>query len=483
MDDESDERNNMVKLLTKTACVNHNTKCNIKYPYSILELYGMNKATNRNYSKQERENKIKEYAELCSNNKKNTLVNCCDSKDKNLLTIDTHVDKKFKQTYPFIKVIKEKNKMKSIEVCRKSPNKCVEEGFKKPNGYEYCKLSKNTDLITNDVTNLTPDCYKFNCDEANHILFLPEANNANNTYFEDIKLFNDIRKDDDRELRAFYQSNKNNVNRILQYPNSGFPIIHRIIINNSFRCFTLSLGYNLDISIIDKYGNTPLHMACLLGNAVMVFMLIKQGSDLYSTNNFGDTPLHCAIISGNEGLMPMLINNGSSIHEKNNNGDTPLFTAVTCRNKNLKIINLLIQTGADITVRNKKNETMLEVLNKKNIKNDQISLEIDTLLRNLYYKRSKSHQEYLNLIQSNKLISPYIIGDEQDDIDVEVEYSDDRDTVVYYDDMDIPIKKNYYLKENFNNMNNNSISNNQKFFIFVTLSIVIIFLIKLSIHS
>ena len=85
--------------------------------------------------------------------------------------------------------------------------------------------------------------------------------------------------------------------------------------------------------MLDDYGNTPLHLSCLVGRDIMAYMLLKQGSELFSKNKYGDTPLHCGALSGNFKIMYLLLNSNVSIHSLNNNGENPLFSAVKSKKR------------------------------------------------------------------------------------------------------------------------------------------------------
>ena len=55
------------------------------------------------------------------------------------------------------------------------------------------------------------------------------------------------------------------------------------------------VGNQLRINIQDKYGWTPLHSACYHGNIDCVNLLLKLGADVTITEKVGKTPLHLAV--------------------------------------------------------------------------------------------------------------------------------------------------------------------------------------------
>ena len=78
-----------------------------------------------------------------------------------------------------------------------------------------------------------------------------------------------------------------------------------------------------------------------------------------------DTPLHCAILSGDKRTVLVLLGHGSSIYTKNKEGHSPLHTAVRCNNKNLEIVTLLVEYGADLLTKDNKSDTILKTLQKQ----------------------------------------------------------------------------------------------------------------------
>jgi hypothetical protein len=65
-------------ILFKHVCIDNENKCNYINPYSIIDLYGINKSTNKHYTEYERNEKLKQYLNMCNN--KNTTIKACCSK-------------------------------------------------------------------------------------------------------------------------------------------------------------------------------------------------------------------------------------------------------------------------------------------------------------------------------------------------------------------------------------------------------------------
>lgn len=124
---------------------------------------------------------------------------------------------------------------------------------------------------------------------------------------------------------------------------------------------------SLENIIVDEQNNlgfTPLHTACYYDNLEIAILLIETSKSLVNkTDNHGNIPLHlacCNISERSIKLVKCLIENGSNINEKNIYGYTPLHLA-SCDNK-LKIVYMLIEYGADTTIKNHKGQTFIDCI-------------------------------------------------------------------------------------------------------------------------
>jgi len=95
-----------------------------------------------------------------------------------------------------------------------------------------------------------------------------------------------------------------------------------------------------------KYGETPLHIACVRGHYLVVNMMIGKGANLNIKNINGVTPLHAAMNFGHADIAKLLILNGADINIKTANGWSPLHTA--SYNGHIGIVELLLEKGYNI---------------------------------------------------------------------------------------------------------------------------------------
>lgn len=82
-----------------------------------------------------------------------------------------------------------------------------------------------------------------------------------------------------------------------------------------------------DLNRGDKFGQTPLHIAChkegLLG---CLKLLASYNADLEALDANGNTALHSAAGSGAAAAAEFLLGRGLSVHVRNNDGHTPIVS-------------------------------------------------------------------------------------------------------------------------------------------------------------
>ena len=112
------------------------------------------------------------------------------------------------------------------------------------------------------------------------------------------------------------------------------------------------------LKLIQDKANTDEIKAC-----------IHAGGDLFERDRKGRTPLHQAVIDGNYALVQHLINAGADVNDIDNEGHTVLHAANFLVGKqDEKIVRLLIEKGADCSIKNSKGRTALFYMATKTIK-------------------------------------------------------------------------------------------------------------------
>lgn len=104
---------------------------------------------------------------------------------------------------------------------------------------------------------------------------------------------------------------------------------------------------------------TPLMFASYWGKDSIVELLLNHEADMYKTGpKYGQTPLHVAVMQNNLSVVNVLINNGMDVNVKDVNRKTPLIYAIGSNNKEL--VELLLKKNAKLP---EEKEVIDQVLN------------------------------------------------------------------------------------------------------------------------
>lgn len=143
--------------------------------------------------------------------------------------------------------------------------------------------------------------------------------------------------------------------------NGNTPLILTIDSFNDKKSDIISLliEHGADIEKQNSEGEKPLHRATSNKNYACILSLISHGANINSTNSKnGRTPLHKAAYKGYKECVKMLLDYGADINLTDSKGETPLHSAVSgYRYKQKTIVELLIQNGADHTIKSFNGET------------------------------------------------------------------------------------------------------------------------------
>ena len=488
-DDGDDNRSlNINELLSKKSCIDTENNCSLAYePYSEMEFYDMNPITNEKFTKNEIKDVKTRFDNKCKSKPNSKTQLCCDPYDTKLENIRQFISQEDIDNFNKVDVKKCNNSISKIRVCPKNMSDCGEGVWRKPSVYEICKL-KNLDkddyivpassqkpstsaspsttsvqpekfysesIKDIDIRKLTPDCNTNKCNSDEIHLRIDQNYNNDNVKTEHYYLIEAVKRDDESYLYDYYTKNYNvSVNDKLLYGYSGNTIFHNAIYHNAFKCIEYLLTTNFDYSNTNKDNNSVLHIACLKGNYDGVFKLLKHGVSIECKNNHGDTALHSAVRSGSYNCVKILLQNNASncILVKNDYGEIPLHTSVLPvrydletdveKRKSLKdrmnfeIVKILVEYGSDIHNKNKKGETILKTLTKKN--KSIVREEIRTYLQRKYYHNYTS-SEYMKMLNDYPEIRPFELDTTLDEnlkknyseYDSKVNY---KDLVKYYDD-------------------------------------------------
>ncbi|MEM6612915.1 MAG: ankyrin repeat domain-containing protein [Cyanobacteria bacterium P01_C01_bin.72] len=142
-------------------------------------------------------------------------------------------------------------------------------------------------------------------------------------------------------------------------------------ITAKLKCLRLLLKYGADPNVRDSLGRTVLEIAILWCLPETVKLLLLHGADPNLKNAKGYTPLIESVILGIQDARPMahklqiilyLLDSGASIDAQAPNGKTALMYAVG--NARQEIAELLVSSGASLTMTNNRGEQAKDVLNQ-----------------------------------------------------------------------------------------------------------------------
>ncbi|KAL3484123.1 ankyrin repeat-containing domain protein [Aspergillus germanicus] len=139
----------------------------------------------------------------------------------------------------------------------------------------------------------------------------------------------------------------------------------------------------------NEFGDTPLHLAALVGNKLTTMCLIDAGAEPLDTNSDGDVAAAAAIICGHEEIALLLIERmigaGGNISLPNGDGWTLLHHATKYSSE--AVVCALLEAGTDLSLADGEGKTPLEIALERS-QNDKI---IDLLLERSTHTSISNH--------------------------------------------------------------------------------------------
>ncbi|HAC31307.1 MAG TPA: hypothetical protein DCF70_01610 [Treponema sp.] len=140
----------------------------------------------------------------------------------------------------------------------------------------------------------------------------------------------------------------------------GRTLLHLATFSNCVESvkFFLEKGLDIEAKSDDDEGFTPLMLAaCNNDNTEVIQFLIDNGADINALTSYGENLLRLSA-EWNENLdVVKFFIDKFDIESRDNNGFTPLLGAAATQ-KNLEVIKLLEDSGADINAKGKRGETV-----------------------------------------------------------------------------------------------------------------------------
>lgn len=133
---------------------------------------------------------------------------------------------------------------------------------------------------------------------------------------------------------------------------------------NSMDVFRVLLNApGIDLEATARNGDNALMIACFKANKLAVQALIDKGAEV---NRPGWAPLHYAATSGNNEIVQILLDHSAYIDAESPNKTTPIMMAA--RGGHILTVKLLLDEGADATLKNDLGMTAIDFAEKYNFK-------------------------------------------------------------------------------------------------------------------
>jgi len=135
------------------------------------------------------------------------------------------------------------------------------------------------------------------------------------------------------------------------------PLLYVVQSSKPAATVQLLLEHGASVHLRNKNGLTPLHSAVKHYRSDVVALLLQFGAPVDATDNDNMTPLCTLTSSGGGKPAPMLLQHGASVHIRNKNGQTPLhFASRYCPPG---VVALLLKSGADVDAQDDNSVTPL----------------------------------------------------------------------------------------------------------------------------
>jgi uncharacterized protein len=122
---------------------------------------------------------------------------------------------------------------------------------------------------------------------------------------------------------------------------------------NDVEMTDLLIAAGANVKARNRFGSTPLVLACTNGNAAIIERLLKAGEDPNAVvSDTGDTALMLAARTGKPDAVKVLLQHGATPDKTNAEGQTALMWAVA--EKNAKAAEVLIAHGANVNAQTPK---------------------------------------------------------------------------------------------------------------------------------
>ncbi|GJL56458.1 MAG: hypothetical protein NPIRA02_35900 [Nitrospirales bacterium] len=138
--------------------------------------------------------------------------------------------------------------------------------------------------------------------------------------------------------------------------------------NHHFESANMLLEAGADVNMQDHKQDSPLLLAGAEGRVDIMKRILQAKPDFTVYNRFGGTPLIPAAERGHVDMVELLVNTNVDIDHVNHLGWTALLEAIVLSNggpRHQKIVQLLVDAGANVNVSDKEGVTPLQHARRK----------------------------------------------------------------------------------------------------------------------
>jgi len=130
----------------------------------------------------------------------------------------------------------------------------------------------------------------------------------------------------------------------------GTTALHEAAYVDDIQAMTRLIAAGADVTAANRYGVTPLWLACLNGSATAIELLLKAGANANAVLPGGETVLMTAARTGKPDAVNVLLRHGASVNAKEGwRGQTALMWAAA--EGHAAVIEALVARGADVHAR------------------------------------------------------------------------------------------------------------------------------------
>src|SRR5437016_402090 len=141
----------------------------------------------------------------------------------------------------------------------------------------------------------------------------------------------------------------------------GTPALHWVVRVDDLETAKLLIRAGADAKLADRYGVTPLYLACTNGNAAMIKVLLDAGADPNTVDPTGETALMTVAKVGDLESARLLLDRGAKVDTADPTyQQTALMIAV--REDHPDVVRLFVERGANVNAKTRTGPTQAFVL-------------------------------------------------------------------------------------------------------------------------